>query len=126
MVDTNEKNSKVWMRNIVDVARSKWTFPPTKLPVVFKLACAFQRPKSHYRTGKNSHLLATKSPEFHTQKPDADKLLRCALDALTGVVWNDDSQVIETAVSKVWTHDRSWARFTIGVIDLEDGDEKPF
>src|SRR6188474_809316 len=29
----------------------------------------------------------------HTKKPDVDKLMRMMLDALTGIVWKDDSQV---------------------------------
>lgn len=29
----------------------------------------------------------------HTKKPDTDKLIRGVLDALTGVVWRDDSQI---------------------------------
>ena len=36
-----------------------------------------------------------------TKKPDVDKLTRCAFDALTGVIWQDDSQVVElTAVKR--------------------------
>src|SRR6185503_2261544 len=31
----------------------------------------------------------------HLKKPDADKLMRAVFDGLTGVVWHDDSQVIE-------------------------------
>ena len=31
----------------------------------------------------------------HTSKPDTDKLARGVLDALTGVVWRDDSQVVD-------------------------------
>lgn len=33
---------------------------------------------------------------------DVDKLMRALLDALTGVVWVDDSQVTEARVSKDW------------------------
>lgn len=33
-------------------------------------------------------------------RPDADKLLRACLDALTGLVWADDSQVCEAWVAK--------------------------
>lgn len=33
---------------------------------------------------------------------DADKLARSSLDALTGVVWQDDSQVVELHVYKSW------------------------
>jgi crossover junction endodeoxyribonuclease RusA len=36
----------------------------------------------------------------HTSRPDVDKLSRCILDALTGVVWKDDSQVISLRASK--------------------------
>ncbi len=30
----------------------------------------------------------------HYQRPDIDKLLRAVLDALTGVIWRDDAQVM--------------------------------
>jgi Holliday junction resolvase RusA-like endonuclease len=42
------------------------------------------------------------SPRYPTGKPDADKLLRAIGDALTGVVWVDDSQVCDAYVSKQW------------------------
>ena len=35
-----------------------------------------------------------------TTKPDVDKLSRAILDALTGVVWKDDSQVVELRARK--------------------------
>jgi crossover junction endodeoxyribonuclease RusA len=38
--------------------------------------------------------------DYPITKPDIDKLLRCILDALTGVVYVDDSQVIDVHVAK--------------------------
>ena len=35
-----------------------------------------------------------------SKKPDADKLIRSGLDALTGILFDDDSQVIELMVRK--------------------------
>lgn len=35
-----------------------------------------------------------------TKKPDLDKLLRALGDALTGIVWQDDSQVVRIAMQK--------------------------
>jgi Holliday junction resolvase RusA-like endonuclease len=35
-----------------------------------------------------------------TVKPDLTKLLRAVEDALTGVVWRDDSQIIHQVVNK--------------------------
>lgn len=36
----------------------------------------------------------------HTRKPDSDKLARSVFDALTGVVYEDDSQVVDHYVRK--------------------------
>lgn len=38
--------------------------------------------------------------DLPTVKPDIDKLARAALDALTGLLWVDDSQVVRLTVSK--------------------------
>ena len=36
----------------------------------------------------------------HTSKPDCDNLAKGTLDAMTGVAWDDDSQVCVLAVQK--------------------------
>ena len=36
----------------------------------------------------------------HTRKPDGDKLVRAIFDALTGLVYTDDAQVIEFSACK--------------------------
>lgn len=54
----------------------------------------------------------------HTKKPDVDKLLRALNDALTGIVWRDDSQVCVAAINKVYAWDgRTGAHVTVDVID---------
>lgn len=40
--------------------------------------------------------------EHMTTKPDGDKLARAVLDAMTGVIYKDDSQVTELVVSKCY------------------------
>jgi crossover junction endodeoxyribonuclease RusA len=40
-----------------------------------------------------------------TVKPDLDKLARAALDAMTGIVWVDDSQVVELTAEKHYSPD---------------------
>lgn len=50
----------------------------------------------------------------HIKKPDVDKLLRMLLDALTGIVWADDSQVAYVTVNKVYAwNDRPGAYIVI-------------
>lgn len=65
------------------------------------------RPKSHYGTGRNSERLRPTAPKFPTAKAgthggDVDKLARAVLDALTNIIWLDDSQVVSMIAHKVY------------------------
>ncbi len=57
------------------------------------------RPKSHLNSAGQRKPSA---PALHTKKPDLDKLLRCVCDALTGVCYADDSQIIRCSVHKTY------------------------
>jgi crossover junction endodeoxyribonuclease RusA len=64
----------------------------------------FPRPKSHYRTGRNAHLLRDDAPEFKMSRPDGEKLERSTYDALTDAgVWRDDAQVVDAHWTKVYS-----------------------
>ena len=56
----------------------------------------FDRPQTH-STKKG---LRPNAPEFKPTKPDIDKLLRAVLDAMTGVCFADDSQVVAIYCTK--------------------------
>ena len=51
----------------------------------------FPRLKSHYRTGKYSHILRDDAPLYKITKPDIDKIIRAVMDAMTysGVIKDD-------------------------------------
>lgn len=94
VVTHDNPRTKGWQQTIaeaagraLDGAGSAWTVGewPVRLLVVFYLA----RPKSLGR--RVAH---------HTTRPDLDKLTRSVGDALTGVMWNDDSQVVDLQVRK--------------------------
>jgi Holliday junction resolvase RusA-like endonuclease len=69
---------------------------PLGLAVRFTL----RRPKGHFGTGRNARNLKASAAPWPTTKPDASKLLRAIEDALTGVVWTDDAQVVEQLATK--------------------------
>jgi len=69
-------------------------------PVRIEIQFYLPRPKSHYGTGKNKGALKESAPWYHIATPDIDKLVRCVLDALTGVAWKDDSQVVSVTATK--------------------------
>lgn len=71
-------------------------------PILLLLTFSIARPKGHYRSGKNSSNLRPSAPAKHTQKPDVVKMARAIEDALTKVIWRDDSQVWEEILKKEW------------------------
>jgi len=70
--------------------------PPTQQSVGIGITFVFVRPKSHY-TSKGA--LRAGAPT-HPGKPDIDKLCRAVLDALTGILYHDDAQVVSLNASK--------------------------
>ena len=80
VVTAANPKSKQWETVIRKAAEEKWN-TVSLLPFRVVLRFVMKRPKKLVR-------------EHHTVKPDIDKLTRCVLDALTSVVWKDDSQVI--------------------------------
>lgn len=41
-----------------------------------------------------------KNKNFHVTKPDLDNLIKLVLDALNGIVWEDDSQIVHLCAKK--------------------------
>jgi Holliday junction resolvase RusA-like endonuclease len=82
------------MELVRDIAAIEYKNQPlTTGPIELCLCFFLEHPKSHYRAGKFKHLLKSDAPLLHTIKPDLTKLVRAVEDALTGVIWKDDSQV---------------------------------
>lgn len=57
-----------------------------------------------------------KKVTHHLKKPDLDKLTRAVLDALTGVVWTDDSQVAGVEARKRYPQDGEPTGVTVTIV----------
>lgn len=74
----------------------------------------FQRPKSHFGSGKNSDKLKPSAPVYHKNTPDHDNLVKFYADAMTGIVYHDDKQIVGCLeCGKVWTCDKAKVRIRI-------------
>lgn len=87
----------------VDAAQvATWVVEPGA-PMALVATFTMGRPRSHYRTGKNAHLLSGSAPSTPATRPDLDKLIRSTLDALTDAgVLADDSRVVHLELDKVY------------------------
>lgn len=89
VVDVNPTKLKDWRTAINFVLQDKWEGPPLEGPVVVGLTFMLLRPKS------------VKREQPHV-KPDLDKLIRAALDAMTGICFKDDAQVTSIFAGKAY------------------------
>lgn len=69
---------------------------PLLCSVTLDVACYFTRPKA--RCGKNDCRDAIIMPK----RPDGDNLLKMVGDALNGIVWKDDGQIVDGRVRKFY------------------------
>jgi Holliday junction resolvase RusA-like endonuclease len=99
LVDVKHKDLRAW-RDLVGQLAAASTPKFFTGPVYVALDFYLARPKGHYGSGKNSEMLKPSAPSVPNTKPDIDKLARAVLDALTGAVIRDDSQVVVLVARK--------------------------
>ena len=98
------KYSKDWMDSVKWFALKEYGKRQVLLtcPIALKLTFFRQRPQGHYGTGRNIGQLKASAPRYPTPKPDLTKLTRAVEDAITGIVWKDDSQVVKQETEKLY------------------------
>lgn len=101
-MDSN-KRSRSWMNDVRAAAAEAYRGELLTGAVRLSVAFYLPRPKGHFRQGKHAGKLRETAPAWHTQKPDCDKLSRGVQDALIGLLYRDDSQVVQLVVAKNWT-----------------------
>jgi len=96
------KTTKQWQNLIRYHVQWNFTDPPLTVPIRLNVAFIRRRPRSHYGTGRNADKVKRSAPAFPITRPDRGKLLRAVEDALTGIVYRDDAQVVDGYVVKTW------------------------
>ena len=94
IVTADNPKAKGWQQLVAeqaqDVAREGFFVGPIAVAMVFRLPRPISLPKRVVH---------------HLTAPDIDKLARCCLDGLTGVLYRDDSQVVELRARKVYSRE---------------------
>ena len=66
-------------------------------PLRVSVTAALAVPPSWPHRRRDAALVGARLP---TTRPDADNFLKIAMDALNGIVWKDDAQIVEATVCK--------------------------
>ena len=96
------KRSGPWRDRVAFYAREAYSGELLDGPLEVRITFALVRPKGHFRTGKNSHIVRDSAPRYPTTKPDVLKLARSTEDALTGVLWVDDARTVDMTIRKIY------------------------
>jgi crossover junction endodeoxyribonuclease RusA len=101
MVESSKK-VKPWRQDVKSAALdARGVTPVMTGDVRVYVTFWFARPRSHYRTGRNSHLLRALAPVRPCGRPDLDKLVRSTCDGLgEAQVFGDDAQISDIQASK--------------------------
>jgi len=105
VVDANPK-SKDWKitvahaaKKAMDASNRPFENPLLEGPLEVRFIFRMPRPSSHYRKDKS---LKPKSPHRPITRPDLLKLARAIEDAMMGIVYRDDSQIVIEHLEKFY------------------------
>lgn len=101
VVEAGGQRTKDWRQACVQAAHEER--PPVPLRGALRVDFAFTMPriKAHYHTSKaRAGELREDAPTNHITKPDRTKLTRSTEDAFKGIIWADDSQIVEGETTK--------------------------
>lgn len=103
VVDASGVAGRDWRNSVRDAALEAHKGSPLDGELVLEAVFFLPRPKSHFSTSKkHGRTMRVGAPVFCSKKPDTTKLVRAVEDALTGIIWNDDAQVVRQIATKMY------------------------
>lgn len=109
VIESSHDRVKSWRQAVMDAAAEvmapSWQRDryPLSGPLDVTMRFYLPRPKSHYGTGRNEHVLKPSAPAYPVKPPDVGKLGRATEDALTICgMYGDDAQIVVSFLDKVW------------------------
>ena len=96
--DPSSKDKNKFLLQAKQFAPAKPITKDVELSITF----CYKRPRNHYRSKNKELILKDDAPYYKSSKADLDNLVKFVCDALNGIFYKDDSQVVQIYASKVW------------------------
>lgn len=71
-------------------------------PLLLEILVRVGRPAAHFGSGRNAAVLRPSAPLWPAGRPDWDNYAKTVCDALNGVAWADDGQIVAARVWKTY------------------------
>lgn len=105
-----------WRETVAATARACYRGPLLVGPVQLAVVFVRPRPQSHLRADGT---VRPSAPAWPAVRPDTSKYLRALEDALSGVLWADDAQIVLHQLAKVWGA-RAGAAVAVAPVNARD------
>jgi Holliday junction resolvase RusA-like endonuclease len=99
VVTEDAKRNKPWRASVAMAGHEAHAGPLLDGPLAVSFLFVLARPRGHF-TPRGA--LRKSAPKHPAVKPDVLKLARSTEDALTGVLWRDDSRTVALVARKVY------------------------
>ena len=96
--DPSSKDKKQFLLQAKQFAPAKPITKDIELSITF----CYKRPRNHFRSKNKELILKDDAPFYKSSKADLDNLVKFVCDALNGIFYKDDSQIVSIYASKVW------------------------
>lgn len=117
LTDANPK-AKDWKGSVMAAASVAYDGLLLLGPLNVEIRLYFHRPKGDYGTGRNAGKLKPSAPSHKITSPDLFKCARGVEDALQGIVYKNDSQIVVEKLEKFFCGIDERPRAEITVIEL--------
>ena len=100
IVTDDNKDTKSWQHAVASAAMDERLGDLLRGPLAVEFTFYRARGTGHFGSGRNAGVVKPSAPRYPITRPDALKLTRAVEDALTGVLWKDDSQIVDERIRK--------------------------
>lgn len=109
-------------QRIADAWRATGAERPPDVPLELWVTLVLARPRSHFRANGELNAAGLRTP-VPVRKPDVDNALKLVMDALNGLAYRDDVQIVAASVSRRWAGQTEAAHTAIGIYrwDVHNG-----
>jgi Holliday junction resolvase RusA-like endonuclease len=88
-------------------------------PLWVEITVWLPRPRKHFGAGRNADKLKRLAPSWPSVRPDLDNYAKTVFDALRGVAYWDDGQIVTAILQKDYCHNHRVPGWRIGVFTMD-------